>query len=151
MELFMKQGGGGGRAGRLGDDVLVQGKMTDRGEHLVVSDEDDFVDEFADGAHVIGFGDARREAVGNGVACFGGDGLALLPGEEVGRRLLGACTPMMRTVGDKCLAIAAMPRMSAVSPMGTTMVSTEGSCSKTSSVMVAGPAGRSGSVASFRK
>ena len=80
MEFCMKQSGGGGGTSGLGDDVLVQGKMTNRGEHLVVSDENDFVDEFADRAHVIGFGDARRETVGDGVACFGGDGLAVLPG-----------------------------------------------------------------------
>src|SRR5207302_7662012 len=87
-----KQSGGGGGTSGLGDDVLVQGKMTNRGEHLVVSDENDFVDEFADRAHVIGFGDARRETVGDGVACFGGDGLAVLPGEEVGGCLLGLHT-----------------------------------------------------------
>ena len=82
LEFCMKQSGGGGGTSGLGDDVLVQDKMTNRGEHLVVSDENDFVDEFADRAHVIGFGDARRETVGDGVACFGGDGLAVLPGCE---------------------------------------------------------------------
>ena len=92
LEFCMKQSGGGGGTSGLGDDVLVQGKMTNRGEHLVVSDENDFVDEFADRAHVIGFGDARRETVGDGVACFGGGGLAVLPGEEVGGCLLGLHT-----------------------------------------------------------
>ncbi len=70
LEFCMKQSGGGGGNSGLGDDVLVQGKMTNRGEHLVVSDENDFVDEFADRAHVIGFGDARRETVGRWCCMF---------------------------------------------------------------------------------
>src|SRR5438874_12479569 len=84
LEFCMKQSGGGGGTSGLGDDVLVQGKMTNRGEHLVVSDEYDVVDEFADIVHVIGFGAACRETVGDGVACVGGDGLAGHPGEVVG-------------------------------------------------------------------
>src|SRR5438094_9641142 len=41
LEYCMKQGGGGGGTSVLGDDVLVQGKMTNPDEHLVDSDESD--------------------------------------------------------------------------------------------------------------
>src|SRR5438093_13013686 len=67
LEFCMKQSGGGGGTSGLGDDVLVQGKMTNRGEHLVVSDQNDFVDDFACRGHMIGLGDARRATVGDGV------------------------------------------------------------------------------------
>src|SRR5436190_20154894 len=48
LEFRMKQSGGGGGTSGLGDDVLVQGKMTNRRGHLDVSNYNHCVDDLAD-------------------------------------------------------------------------------------------------------
>ena len=83
-EGLFEEGGSGGGAGGFGDDVGVVVQKADGIEHFVVGDEDDVVDEFADGVDVFGFGGAGGEAVGDGVAGVGGDGAVFFPGQIIG-------------------------------------------------------------------
>jgi len=128
---------------------LLPAKSSDGVEHFFLFDQQHLVHHLADARHIAFVGRACRQSIGASVARVGLHRLALLPRQIIGGAR-SACTPTTLTEGARCFNAAPMPRISAVSPIGTITWSSRATARGVPWRSWQGPR-RSGSVASFKK